>query len=122
MPKGEKFRMINNLSYPRGDSINTFISDQDSRTEYERFDRAVEILLKHGQGAFMFKADIKSAFRNIPIHPDDFCLFGVQFEGEFYVDRNLCFGLRTSCRIFEEVATFLQWVVVKRTSRDLSHY
>ena len=89
VPKGDKFRMINNLSYPRGDSINDAISDADAATQYERFDRAIDILLKQGKGAVMFKADIKSAFRNIPIHPDDFCLFGVQFDSLYYVDRNM---------------------------------
>ncbi|XP_066486081.1 uncharacterized protein [Tiliqua scincoides] len=35
----------------------------------------------------MAKADIESAFRLLPVHPDDFCHLGFCFEGTYYVDR-----------------------------------
>lgn len=34
----------------------------------------------------MAKADIESAFRLLPVHPEDFCLLGFWFEGGYFVD------------------------------------
>lgn len=39
---------------------------------YENYDYFVSLLLSFGQGCFIAKADIESAFRIIPIHPSDY--------------------------------------------------
>lgn len=69
------------------------------------------------------KADIKSAFRLLPIHPSCFNSLGFQFQGQFYFDRCLPMGCSLSCFYFEEFATFLDWVVsCKSRSPFLIHY
>ena len=45
------------------------------------------------KGALIFKADVKHAFRVKPVHPDDWLLLGMEWEGKFYVDKVLPFGL-----------------------------
>ena len=37
----------------------------------------------------MAKSDIKSAFRLLPVHPDDFELLSIQFDGQWFVDKAL---------------------------------
>lgn len=55
--------------------------------------------------------DIKSAFRRIIVHPANFDLLGIKFEGEFYIDKCLPMGCSLSCNLFEKCSTFLQWAL-----------
>ncbi|KAJ1160539.1 hypothetical protein NDU88_001039 [Pleurodeles waltl] len=71
----------------------------------------------------MAKTDIKSAFRLLPVHPDDFSLLGIQFGGHWYVDKALPMGCSTSCALFECFSTFLQWIFVRVSGhRAVTHY
>ena len=53
-----------------------------------------------GQGALLAKIDIKSAYWNVPIHPDDRWLMGMSWEGALYIDTTLPFGLKSAPKIF----------------------
>ncbi|KAJ1095702.1 hypothetical protein NDU88_000860 [Pleurodeles waltl] len=55
-------------------------------------DQAIQMLRELGPGALMAKSDIESAFRLLPVHPDDFNLLGFQFEGRFYFDKCMPMG------------------------------
>ena len=46
----------------------------------KRVDDAISILQSLARGAFMAKTDLKSAFRLIPIHPDDWNLLGIYWQ------------------------------------------
>ena len=56
----------------------------------------------------MAKTDIASAFRIIPIHPCDFHLLGMKWQGKYFFDRCLPMGCSTSCSIFESFSTALE--------------
>ena len=56
-------------------------------------------LLDRGRGALMAKVDAKSAYRNVPVHPDDRWLMGMMWDGALYVDTALPFGLRSAPKI-----------------------
>ena len=71
-----EYRLIHNLSFPAGQSINDGIPRDFCRVEYARFDDAVALVRTAGEGALMAKSDIKSAFRLLPIAPEDFELLG----------------------------------------------
>jgi hypothetical protein len=122
VPKAEqgKFRLIQHLSFPEGGSINDGISKDFCRVQYTNFDVAVGLVIRAGKGALMAKADIESAFRLLPIHPDDFHLLGIRVDRLFYVDKALPMGASCSPAYFEMFSTFLEWVVNKR--RDLTCY
>ena len=75
------FRLINHLSYPKVYSINDFIADDACKVEYRSFDTAVDLVSRTGIGAELAKEDIKSAFRLLPISPQDFELLGIKVEG-----------------------------------------
>lgn len=63
---------------------------------YTSLDDTVHILKGCGKSALMAKADIKSVFRLLPVHPDDFVLLGFQFQGSFYFDQALPMGCSLS--------------------------
>ena len=113
VPKKEagKFRVITDLSSPRGFSINDGIPDAEASVEFNNFDSAVNIVAELGKGALMAKLDIKSAFRICPVHPDDWHLLGFSLDGLFFVDLCLPFGLRSSVNRFTSLAGNLLWIM-----------
>ncbi len=113
VPKKEhgKFRMITDLSAPVGQSINDFISDSESSVSFNHFDEAVKIVAKLGRNSQMAKIDVKSAFRICPVRPEDWHLLGFSFQGLFYVDLCLPFGLRSSVNRFTQLASTILWIM-----------
>ena len=115
-----EFRLIHHLSYPEGDSVNDGISQQLCTVHYTLFDEAVRMIRAYGIGAGMAKADIKSAFCVLPVHPEDFELLGFTFEGAFYIDRALPMGCSVSCASFERFSSFLEWELRNKEGLYLS--
>ena len=105
-----KWRLIVDLSYPEGRSVSDGISGELCSLQYMRMEEVVRRLLKLGPGAQMAKMDIKSAYRMVPVHPQDRVLLGVQWEGQVYVDALLPFGLRSAPKIFNALADGLEWI------------
>jgi hypothetical protein len=106
----KKYRTIYHLSYPPEDGINDYISKEDFSLSYVTLDDAVAIVQKLGRGCLMAKTDIKSAFRVIPIHPVDHELLGIFWDGKYYYDTCLCFGLRSAPKIFDTFSSMLEWI------------
>lgn len=76
----DKWRLIQDLSYPNSRSINDRISKDLSSLSYVTVDEAVEQILCLGKGTLLAKVDVKQAYRNVPIHPDDRHLLGMGFR------------------------------------------
>ena len=116
--KPGKWRLIVDLSSPTDHSVNDGISSEWSSVSYPTVDHLSAIVLHQGKGAFLVKADIKEAYRMVPVHPCDQHLLGVQWEGNVYV---FPFGQRSAPRIFLAVADALQWILVQKGLQIL-HY
>ena len=117
-----KWRLIVDLSSPRGFSINDGVSSDLSTLSYTSVDHLASLVLSHGEGALLVKADIKEAYRMIPIHPDDQHLLGICWNECVYMDRMLPFGLRSAPKIFTAVADALQWILNSLGMNHLLHY
>ena len=91
-----EFRMIHHLSFPYGDSINTFIPSEFSTVKYATVDDAINFIKFLGRGCVLAKTDVRSAFRIIPVHPSDYPLLGLQWRGQWYNDRCLPMGCSSS--------------------------
>ena len=107
------WRTIFHLSYPKhhSTSVNAHISPSDYSLHYITVDNAISIIQNLGQGCFMSKLDIKSAFRNIPVHPLDWELLGMKWQGMYYFDTVLPFGLRSAPYLFDQFSCMLEWVI-----------
>ena len=106
-----KWRLIVDLSTPEGKSVNDGISKSLCSLKYTSVREVAAHVHMLGKGALMAKMDVKSAFRNIPVHPDDRLLLGTQWENQYFVDTVLPFGLRSAPKIFNAMADALQWIV-----------
>lgn len=108
VPKKEGgWRMIQHLSYPHGESVNSFIDPDLSTVQYTSFDKVLATISAIGKGAILARMDIKSAFRLLPLDPKDFPLFGFKFKSMFYFDKNLVMGLSAACALWEKYASFV---------------
>ena len=117
-----KFRMITNLSFPPGDSVNTYIPKHYSTVHYKSFDEAVLLITKQGYFCYMGKTDVESAFHLIPMNKASLRILGMVFDNMFYLDACLPFGSSKSCAIFEKFSTALEWYFTRATQHDASHY
>ena len=117
-----KWRLIIHLSAPEGESVNDGISKELSSLSYVRVDDVVDGILQLGRGALMAKMDIRQAYRNVPVHPQDRLLVGMRWQGQVYVDAALPFGLRSAPLIFTVLADVAQWLMRQRGVAHVDHY
>ncbi len=81
-----KYRLILDLSRPKGSSVNDGIEPEVCSLSYASVDQAVRIIMLKGKQTQMAKFDIESAYRLIPVHPEDRLLLGMKWRGFLYVD------------------------------------
>ena len=85
-------------------------------------DDAAREVLRQGVGSLLGKVDIKSAYRVVPVHPDDRWLLGMQWEGALYIDKTLPFGLRSAPKIFTALADAAMWILRQEGINFVIHY
>ncbi len=120
--KPGRWRLIVNLSAPEGHSVNDGISRELASVHYATVDVVVERVIYLGAGAQMAKADMKAAYRNIPVHPKDRWLLGMEWEGSVFVDGALPFGLRSAPIVFTTVGDAIEWIAKRKGAMWLEHY
>ena len=114
IPKGDqpgKWRLIVDLSHPRGYCVNDSIEPELCSLHYTSVDKAVQIVLEYEARMQLAKCDIESAYRSIPMHSDDRWVLGMSWKGGVYVDTVLPFGLRSVPKIYSVVADVMQWLM-----------
>ena len=75
-----------------------------------------------GQGSLLAKLEIKSAYRMVPVSPQDQHLLGLEWRGMVFCDQALPFGLRSVPIIFTAVADGLAWALHCNGLHSFMHY
>ena len=121
IPKGTsgKWRLIVDMSFPAGASVNDGIEEALCSLTYVGIKDAVRGILERGRGTQLAKVDIRSAYRNVPVHPDD---RGMIWRESLFVDAALPFGLRSAPKIFTAVADAAEWIVRREGVDFIIHY
>ena len=114
-----KWRLIFDLSSPKGHSVNDGVQKELCSMSYVSVDDAVRKILDSGPGS---KIDINSAFRLIPVHPADSHLLAMSWRGALYIDTCLPFGLRSAPRLVNIAADLLEWILKDRGVTFVMHY
>lgn len=117
-----KWRLIVDLSHPKGASVNDGIEPELCSMSYTSVDEAVRTILELGPQTEMAKFDIESAYRLVPVHPEDRPLLGMKWKGQIYVDTVLPFGLRSAPKIFSAVADALEFIFKSKGVKRTRHY
>ncbi len=103
--------VIIDLSAPHDSSIpsmHSLIPLEAFSLYYTSVDNAV--IKSAGAGAWLGKADIRDAFKVMPLHLSQWYLFGVKWRSKFYFFVNLTFGCWSSPHIFDTLSEALCWI------------
>ena len=125
IPKGHvpgKWRLIVDLSSPAGKSVNDGVCPELCSLTYNSVDDVARTVASLGKGALLAKMDVKSAYRIVPVHPQDRLLLGMKWKGMVYVDTRLPFGLRSAPKIFTAIADAVEWCFQDRGVQHVYHY
>ena len=95
-----KVRLIHDLSRPDG-GMNQFVTD--SSCSFKTLDLATSFM---SPGCYVSKIDLQSAYRSIPIHPDNYPYMGLSWDftpdhTSYFFDAKLPFGSKKACKIFQ---------------------
>ena len=96
IPKGHrtgKWRLIVDFSHPAGHSVNDGVDPASCSLSYATVEMAAQQVIAMGRRTLLAKLDLESAYRMIPVHPDDRQFLGMQWHGKVLVDMALPFGL-----------------------------
>lgn len=117
-----KWHLILDLSFPALYSVNDGIDPELCSMSYTSVDHAAKIIASLGHNTLLAKIDIAHAYRNVPIHPQDRSLLGMQWDGTIYVDSVLPFGLRLAPKIFPSISDSLEWILRLNQVSHVLHY
>ena len=117
-----KWRLILDLSHPQGTSVNDGIDSNNYSLSYVSVDDIAQSIIHFGPGTLLAKCDVKSAYRQVPVHPEDRPLLGMCWQGSYYADTTLPFGLRSAPLIFSAIANALEWITRQRGVEHVYHY
>ena len=87
-----KWRLITDLSSPEGASINDGIDPRLCSVDYASVYDAVGVIVRLGRGIQLVKFNLESAYRLIPVRPQDRLLLGMRWDGATNMDGALPFG------------------------------
>ena len=102
--------------------INDGIEPELCSLSYASVDSAVAVIMRLGRATVLEKLDLESVYRIIPVHPDDRPLFGMEWEGSWFIDTALTFGLRSAPKIFTAMADGLLWIMAANGVTSALHY
>ena len=130
--RSKKVRTIHDLSWQPGASINDYIDKEDFKISYLSLNDVIAIILEYGQHAQLAKLDLEAAFHHIPVRPEDFELLGSTFHRydpatgtyrkEYYYDRVLEFGGRSSPKLFSDFASAAKFIMESNGATNANHY
>jgi hypothetical protein len=121
VPKdGGTRRIILNYSAPEGDAVNEQIHKLEC--QLQTFDKAMLMVAGMPLGTKLLKIDVKSAFRLVPVRHMDVPLLGMEWQGAFYRDKCLPFGLASSPPLWERLSRALEWVIRHFVTDKVTHY
>ena len=115
-------RRIHHLSHPRGRSVNDYIPKDFSNIKYISIREVYTKILAAGRSCVIIKKDIKDAFRNIPVSTQDQWLLGFEWEGRYYNETCLPFGLATAPFLFNLFAEGFHWILESWLQWEVLHY
>lgn len=109
-----KKRLIVDLSSPHDNnehpSINNLIDKEMCSLSYVRIDDAIGAIKKFGKGTILNKVDITDAFKQLAIKREQHHLYCIKWRQNYYYFVRLCFGSRSSPKIFDNLSIAICWI------------
>ena len=107
VPTSEEVRDIVHLSAPKGLSANDL--PQPSRLPQEMTLPTVQTAADLTRPtSWMAKEDLRWGYTNVPIHVSSWTLLGIYWQGEYWVQVDLPFGLISAPKIFAQITNTIR--------------
>ena len=116
--------LIVHLSFPKNSSV-IFYTPKEL---YDDLDSAIRLYIEAGSGCYVATSDLKSAFRQLPIGPDDWrwlimkAKHPMSGKTYYFVNKCLAFGSSISCCHCQIFSNGLQWIFQHRSGRKANNY
>lgn len=119
-------RIIVDLSYPQGYAVNDGIDThnhlgKDITYSLPTIADLVTRLQSQGQAAFLWKADLTRAYRQLRADPLDAPLLGIKVGDDIYLDRCPPFGCKSSAAICQRVANAVLYILAQKSCYALAY-
>ena len=131
----QETRLVFNLSWLPGTSINDYTPRELCTVKYKDLNNAVQLCLEilndkcnTDNKCYLAKTDIKSAFRHLPIRPQDWrwlvlmARHPISNEKYYFIDKVMPFGSGISCANFQRVSDGLQAIFQHGASHKANNY
>ena len=111
----EERRVIVDLSWPSGHSVNDGIPSDSYlgaplSLRYPTIDDIVDAVVTLGRGCYLYKRDLRKAYRQFPVDPKDYPFLGYTWNKQFYFDTVLTMGLRSAAMACQRSTAAVAWV------------
>lgn len=119
-------RVIVDLSFPEGAAVNTWIDTSaylgnDISYTLPTINDLIAKLQQEGRGAFIWKADLARAYRQLRADPVDAPLLCIRFDHQIYIDRCPPFGCRSSSAACQRVANAIVYMMASKNHHCLAY-
>ena len=91
-------------------SINNLIDKEQCTLSYVWIDDAIRAIQDFGRFSILNKVDISDAFKQLGIRKDQHHLYCIKWRKLYYYYVRLCFGSRSSPKIFDNVSVAICWI------------
>lgn len=116
-PDSVEKRLIHDLSRPLGRAVNDFVE-----VKHFFMDTVDLVASWMTPGCLFFKVDIRHAYRNIPIHPDNWELLAFRWDKGVWIDTRLVFGLSTAPEVWTRFSGAVVWILRKEGEDRIAVY
>lgn len=124
----ESTRLIVDLSWPHGDSLNDHTPESVKKVKYPLFDKSIHMCLAEGKGCYLSRTDCKSAFLMLPLAPDQFkwvvlmCRHPVSGVKYYFCVKTVIFGSGTSCFLYMKLSNALAHIFRVKSGGDINNF
>jgi hypothetical protein len=109
-------RVIQNLSAPKGRSVNDGICKDDFPAKMSSTSAWLKVLNNAGRGCLITKTDWAAAYKHICVPQEDLNLQWFSWAGKYFMELCLIFGSASSAGIFDDVAKLVLDLVCRRAN------
>ena len=122
-----KRRVITDLSFPVGASVNDCIPKDtylglQIKLSYPTVDDLAQCIVALGPNCLIFKRDLARAFRQVPLDPGDYDLFGCFWDCKFFWDKVLVMGHRAAPYIMQRITNAIVYMHCHSSGYWLKNY
>ena len=108
-------RTIMDLSFPKRGTVNDWTPKDTCmglpiKLRYPTVDDLAKHVYELGNDCYMWKHDFSRCFKQIPLDPGDYALFGFVWEGLYYWDKTLVMGHRVAPYICQRITNMIKYI------------